>query len=125
MNLNSGGDVASGCVFCMIAAGEIPAEIVYEDEALIAFRDVHPQAPVHVLLVPREHVASLADLDPARIDLAGRLLTAVPSVVAAIGGLDGGFRVIANTGADAGQTVSHLHLHILGGRALGEGLIAG
>lgn len=116
--------MANDCVFCRIAAGEIPADIVYEDGLLIAFRDLHPQAPVHVLLVPREHIGSVADLDSTRVDLAGRLLTAVPSVVLALGGLDGGFRVIANSGADAGQTVDHLHLHILGGRALGEGLIA-
>lgn len=116
--------MATDCIFCRIAAGEIPAGIVYQDETLVAFRDIHPQAPVHLLVVPRDHVASLDDLSEAHTALAGRLLTAVPSVVAAVGGLENGYRVIANTGPDAGQTVHHLHLHILGGRALGEGLVA-
>jgi histidine triad (HIT) family protein len=115
--------MANDCIFCRIAAGEIPAGIVYQDETVVAFRDIHPQAPVHLLVVPREHVASLADLSEAHAALAGRLLTAVPKVVAEVGGMDNGYRVIANTGPDAGQTVHHLHLHILGGRALGEGLV--
>jgi histidine triad (HIT) family protein len=115
--------MATDCIFCKITAGEIPAGIVYQDEAVVAFRDLHPQAPIHLLVVPREHVASLDDLSDAHAALAGRLLTAVPRVVAAVGGLDGVYRVIANTGPDAGQTVHHLHLHILGGRALGEGLV--
>jgi histidine triad (HIT) family protein len=116
--------MATDCIFCRIAAGEIPAGIVYQDDALVAFRDIYPQAPVHLLVVPREHVASLDDLSDGHAALAGRLLTAVPKVVAAVGGLENGYRVIANTGPDAGQTVHHLHLHILGGRALGEGLVA-
>jgi histidine triad (HIT) family protein len=116
--------MASDCIFCRIAAGEIPAGIVYQDETVVAFRDIHPQAPVHLLVVPREHVASLDDLSDAHAALAGRLLTAVPKVVATVGGLEKGYRVIANTGPDARQTVHHLHLHILGGRALGEGLVA-
>lgn len=115
--------MSSECVFCRIVAGEIPASIVYEDDAVVAFRDVNPQAPVHVLVVPREHVASVDDLSEARTSLAGRLLTSVPVIAAAAGGLEGGYRVIANTGPDAGQTVHHLHLHILGGRAMGEGLV--
>ena len=115
--------MASDCIFCRIVAGEIPAGIVYQDDTVIAFRDLSPQAPIHILVVPREHLASVADLDDSRISLAGRLLTAIPRVAAAVGGLDGGYRVIANTGSDAGQTVHHLHLHLLGGRPLGEGLV--
>ncbi|HET8654808.1 MAG TPA: histidine triad nucleotide-binding protein [Longimicrobiaceae bacterium] len=111
------------CVFCRIAAGEIPAGIVYQDDAVVAFRDIHPQMPVHVLVVPRRHVGSIDALTDADRDLAGRLLTAVPEVARALGGLENGYRVIANNGADAGQTVHHLHLHVLGGRALGEGMI--
>lgn len=116
--------MATDCIFCRIIAGEIPASVVYQDDDLVAFRDVQPQAPVHVLVVPRQHIASVAELGSAHLALAGRLLVAVPEVVAAVGGLASGYRVIANTGPDAGQTVNHLHLHVLGGRALGEGLVA-
>jgi histidine triad (HIT) family protein len=113
------------CIFCRIVRGEIPAGRVYEDDAVIAFRDIHPQAPVHVLVVPREHVASTDALTDAHRELAGRLLTAVPLVARAAGGLENGYRVIANTGRDGGQTIDHLHLHVLGGRTLGEGMLAG
>jgi histidine triad (HIT) family protein len=111
------------CIFCRIIAGEIPAKLVYEDETVVAFRDIHPQAPVHVLVVPREHVASLTELDEGRTELAGRTLVAVPRVARAVGGLEDGFRMIVNNGAAAGQTVAHLHLHILGGRRFSEGMI--
>jgi len=105
------------CIFCKIAAGEIPSERVYEDEHVVAFRDVRPQAPVHVLVVPRAHLASMEELeDPA---LAGALLQAVGKV-ARQEKLDKGWRLIANTGPDGGQEVEHLHLHVLGGRRLGR-----
>lgn len=111
------------CIFCRIVAGEIPASLVYEDEAVIAFRDIHPQAPIHVLVVPREHVESIADLTDEQAELAGRTMTAVGKVARAVGGLEQGFRVIVNNGAEAGQTVPHLHLHILGGRQFSEGMV--
>ena len=108
----------SDCLFCRIAAGEVPATLVAETDRTVAFRDIAPQAPTHVLVVPRDHHADLAacaDADPA---LLADLLVAAAGVARAEG-LDGGYRVLANTGPDAGQTVHHLHLHVLGGRPLG------
>jgi histidine triad (HIT) family protein len=105
------------CPFCKIARGEIPAQRVLEDEHVLAIRDIRPQAPVHVLVLPREHVESLWDLaDPA---LAGSLLSAAAEV-ARREGLEKGWRLVANTRADGGQEVMHLHLHVLGGRPLGR-----
>lgn len=106
------------CVFCRVVAGELPADVVAETERTLAFRDLAPQAPVHVLVVPRAHhadVGALADADPA---LLGDLLRAAVDVARAEG-LEGGYRLVANTGADAGQTVFHVHGHVLGGRRLG------
>jgi len=109
------------CIFCKIAAGEIPSPFVYESERVFAIRDIAPQAPTHLLVIPREHLLSLAELeDPG---LAGELLTAAAQV-AREAGLDGGWRLIANTGRDGGQEVPHLHLHVLGGRPLGRMLAA-
>lgn len=105
------------CLFCKIAAGEIPADVVHETERVMAFRDLNPQAPTHVLVIPRVHfdnAAALAATDPA---YAGEVL-AVAADVAAAEGLAGGYRLVANTGVDAGQTVDHLHWHLLGGRSL-------
>ena len=110
------------CIFCKIVAGEIPSDRVYEDEFLLVFRDIQPQAPVHLLIVPRRHLESLDELEDA--DLAGRLLTAAGRV-AREAGLERGWRLIANTGAEGGQEVPHLHLHVLGGRPLGRMLAAG
>ena len=104
------------CVFCAIAAGKIPAELVAEGDEWIAFRDLHPQAPVHVLVVPRAHVASLAAL--SRRALGGELLLACAAVARAEG-LEDGYRVLTNVGEDGGQAVPHLHLHVLGGRRMG------
>lgn len=104
-------------MFCKIVAGDIQADRVYEDEAVIAIRDIAPQAPTHVLVLPRDHVDSLATLaDPA---LAGQLIAAAREV-ARSEGLEAGWRLIANTGAHGGQEVPHLHLHVLGGRPLGR-----
>jgi histidine triad (HIT) family protein len=108
------------CIFCRIVAGEIPAAFVHQDDEVVAFRDVAPAAPVHVLVVPRRHVANVVDLASAGDGLAGRLLDAV-AVVARAEGLDAadrGFRVVTNTGPEGGQSVDHLHLHVLGGRRL-------
>lgn len=106
------------CLFCRIIAGEIPSAIVYEDEWAVAFRDIAPAAPIHILVVPRNHVRNILEAvsHPGLMDG----LTKAAAAVARAEGLDmSGFRVSINTGADAGQTVEHLHLHLLGGRALG------
>ena len=104
-------------VFKKIIDGEIPAQIVYEDDRCLAFHDVAPQAPVHLLVIPKKEIRSIADLNVEDQDLAGHLLLTIQRV-AAEAGLAEGFRVIANSGAKAGQTVDHLHFHILGGRDL-------
>ena len=109
--------MSGGCLFCRIVAGEIPAQVVHETGRTLAFRDVSPQAPTHALVVPREHHADLASLVDADPGLAAELLAAAV-VVARQEGLSAGYRVVANTGADGGQTVFHLHLHVLGGRRL-------
>lgn len=112
------------CIFCRIVAGEIPATIVHQDAAVVAFRDATPTAPVHVLVVPRRHVASLLDLAPADgandPALGARLLEVVAQVARAEGlaAPGRGFRLVANTGPEGGQSVDHLHLHVMGGRAM-------
>jgi histidine triad (HIT) family protein len=103
------------CLFCKIASGTIPVTRLYEDEHVLAFPDIHPQAPVHVLLIPKQHYDSLGHTSPSDAPLLGQLLAAA-NVVAQQQGLENGFRVVINTGEDGGQTVSHLHLHILGKR---------
>lgn len=103
------------CLFCRIVAGTIPAERIYEDETAIAFRDIQPQAPFHVLVIPKAHVASLLDLAP---DTAGPLTSAIQNVAREGGLTEGGFRVVTNIGRDGGQSVFHLHWHVLGGRGL-------
>ena len=105
----------TGCLFCKIAAGEIPATVVARDDQFIAFRDINPQAPTHVLVIPREHVASLNEAEDADT-LGGLLLFAKQIAIDALG--EAGYRVVINTNADAGQTVFHLHAHILGGRVM-------
>lgn len=104
-------------IFTKIINREIDADIVYEDDLCLAFRDVNPQAPVHVLLIPKKPVESLDGFEPTDAELAGHLLLKVPEVAAQLG-LDNGYRTVVNTGADGGQTVFHLHIHILGGRQL-------
>ncbi len=104
------------CVFCKIIAGEIPSQRVLENDDVLAFRDVNPQAPTHVLVVPRRHVPGMTTL-PGDDPLWNSLLSAA-QVVARAEHLDSGFRVVVNHGADGGQTVDHLHLHVLGGRSL-------
>ena len=109
----------SDCLFCKIISGEIPSAKVYEDENVFAFRDIAPQAPTHILVVPREHIESVADLNADNSALAARGLEAA-AAIARQEGLKGGFRVVSNCGDDAGQTVKHLHFHILGGERLGD-----
>jgi histidine triad (HIT) family protein len=105
------------CLFCRIAAGEIPATKLHEDDLVFAIRDINPQAPTHALVIPVAHVASAAELGDADGALLGRLF-AVAARLAADEGLDGGWRLVSNVGPDAGQTVSHLHVHLLGGRPM-------
>jgi histidine triad (HIT) family protein len=109
----------SDCLFCKIAAGDIPAKIVHQDEHIVAFRDIHPQAPVHVLLIPREHIASLDAALPDHRALLGDLLLAARDLARSEGMAEDGYRTVLNVGADGGQTVHHLHVHLLGGRSLG------
>jgi histidine triad (HIT) family protein len=104
-------------IFSKIIRREIPADIVYEDDLALAFRDVQPQAPVHILIIPKKSIVSIAETTDADIDLLGHLLLTVKRV-ATQEGLDDGYRVVINTGKDGGQTVFHLHLHLLGKRAL-------
>lgn len=108
--------MAEDCLFCRIVRKEIPAKLVAEDDHSLAFRDINPQAPVHVLVIPRTHVASLNDAtDPA---LVGRLHRMAADIARAEGLSDRGYRTVINTNADAGQTVFHIHLHLLGGRRM-------
>ena len=107
------------CIFCKIADKEIPSEIVYEDDRIVCFRDLNPQAPVHVLIIPREHIASLDDTGGSETEkeLLGHLLSKVREI-AEILGLENGYRLVSNCGKDGLQTVGHLHFHLLGGRLL-------
>lgn len=109
------------CIFCKIAHHDIDSSFVYEDDHVVAFRDINPQTPTHVLVIPKEHYANLIDNVPA--DVLAAMAHAVDEVAALEGIRDKGFRVITNTGEDAGQTVAHLHWHVLGGTKLGMGLV--
>jgi histidine triad (HIT) family protein len=106
----------SDCLFCKIAAHELNADIVYEDEDFMAFKDINPQAPVHVLLIPKKHLDSLLEVGAQEADLAARLLLTATRVARQLGVDGDGFRSVINTGDNGGQTVHHLHLHLLGGR---------
>jgi histidine triad (HIT) family protein len=116
-NLREVGDL-NDCLFCKIARKEIPADIVYEDDDVLAFRDIRPQAPVHVLVIPKRHIATLADLTQEDKDVMGHV-TLVASRLARDLGVSEGYRVVINCGKDAGQSVFHIHMHLLGGRSLG------
>jgi len=107
------------CLFCKIAAGEIPAEKVKEADNWIAFRDISPQAPTHILIIPREHIATLNDLEPGNAPLLGELFVAAKQIAAEEGIAESGYRTVVNCNADAGQAVFHIHVHLLGGREMG------
>jgi histidine triad (HIT) family protein len=109
----------SDCIFCKIAAGEIPSRKLYEDGEIYAFHDINPQAPVHFLLIPKKHVPSIMELEKADTGLLGRLLFKARELAAEQGCGEKGARFVINCKADGGQTVDHLHIHVLGGRALG------
>jgi len=102
------------CVFCKIVEGRIPSRKVFEDDELLAFHDVAPAAPVHVLLIPKEHVATMYQLEPRHAPLLGRLLGLAPTLMNELG-VTNGFRTVINTGADGGQEVPHVHVHVMGG----------
>ena len=105
------------CLFCKIAAGVIPSTKVYEDETVLAFRDIAPQAPTHILVIPKAHIGSVADVTPGNSNVVAHIFEVIPAI-AVKEGLTNGYRVVSNCGPDAGQTVQHLHFHILGGKQL-------
>ena len=107
----------SDCLFCKIVAGDIPSTKVYEDETVLAFRDIAPQAPTHILVIPKTHVASVNEITAENSALVAHIFQVIPQIAAAEGLVEG-YRVVSNCGAHAGQTVHHLHFHILGGKQL-------
>ena len=110
------------CIFCKIIAGEIPSTKVYEDDLMYAFRDINPQAPVHVLVIPKEHIASLAEVNANNSNIVKAIFEKIPEIAKAEG-LENGYRLVSNCGPDACQTVHHLHFHILGGKPM-SGMMA-
>ena len=108
----------TSCIFCRIVAGELPAVLVHQDREVVAFRDIDPRAPVHILVVPRQHIASIANMGDADGSIIGRLFVVARTVAADAGLAESGYRLVINSGPDAGQTVDHVHLHVLGGRPL-------
>jgi len=107
------------CLFCKIANHDIPASIVYEDDSVVAFNDINPQAPTHILVVPRQHIATLNDLKPGDDQIVGEVVRRAAAIAAERKISAGGYRTVFNTNREAGQTVFHIHLHLIGGRSLG------
>jgi histidine triad (HIT) family protein len=105
------------CLFCKIVAGDIPSTKVYEDASILAFRDINPQAPTHILVIPKTHIPSVDGVTAENSAIVAKIFEVIPKIAAAEG-LQGGYRVVSNCGPDAGQTVPHLHFHILGGKTL-------
>jgi histidine triad (HIT) family protein len=110
--------IMSNCIFCKILDGEIPSQVVYEDDDVFAFKDLSPQAPLHVLIIPKTHIATINDLDTSNAESIAKLYLAAKKIAADEGYADSGYRVVMNCGETAGQTVFHIHLHLLAGRAL-------
>jgi histidine triad (HIT) family protein len=108
----------SSCLFCRVARGEIPARLAYENDDLLAFHDIDPKAPTHVLVIPRKHIGAMARVEDTDASLMGALLLAARDIARELGVEAGGYRLVINNGADAGQSVDHVHLHILGGRKM-------
>jgi histidine triad (HIT) family protein len=106
------------CLFCKIVAGQIPSTKVYEDDKIVAFKDIEPQAPVHVLVIPKEHIAGMAAVTEKNAEILATMLIKIPEIAKSLGIFESGFRVVSNSGEDARQTVPHLHFHILGGTRL-------
>ena len=107
-----------GCLFCGIAASEIPADVIFEADRVLAFRDISPVAPQHLLVIPRDHYSDIAALNAADRGLTGELVATATAIATTEGMADGGYRIVFNTGSDGGQTVGHVHAHVLGGRAM-------
>lgn len=110
---------ANNCLFCRIVAGEVPATFVHQDDLVLAFRDINPKAPTHILIIPREHIDSAADLTEEQGPMLGRMFAVAANLARDAGIADRGFRLVTNSGAAAGQSVDHLHFHLLGGRSMG------
>lgn len=106
------------CIFCNIIQGKIPCEKIYEDEQVLSFKDINPEAPVHVLIIPKKHINSINDLKDEDKDIIGHIYTVCKKIAADLGIAENGYRVVTNCGMDAGQTVPHIHFHLLGGRSL-------
>jgi histidine triad (HIT) family protein len=106
------------CIFCQIVSGKIPGDMVYQDEEIVAFRDINPQAPVHLIITPRRHIPSLVHLSEADFPLVGRMVAVANRLAKEEGVADSGFRLVINCGKEGGQVVPHLHLHLIGGRTL-------
>ena len=107
------------CVFCKIVNGELPAKVVYEDDLVMAFHDINPQAPVHILVIPKEHIPTLNDLEERHKELIGHIFWVIKKIAQELGIAESGYRVIVNCNRDGGQEVYHLHYHLLGGKPLG------
>jgi histidine triad (HIT) family protein len=107
------------CLFCRIVRREVPADVVHEDDLVLAFTDIHPKAPTHLLLIPRDHIGSAADLEETDAEMLGRLFAVAAKLARESGIADRGFRLVSNSGPAAGQSVDHLHFHLLGGRSMG------
>ena len=112
------------CVFCKIIKGEIPSEKVYEDEEVIAFKDINPAAPIHILVIPKKHIATLLDVTEEDSYLISKIFVAINKIAKQIGIEENGFRIIANCGKDSGQEVMHIHFHLLAGRKMGPKIIS-
>lgn len=107
----------SQCIFCKIASGEIPTEKVFESANVLAFKDINPEAPVHILIIPRKHIASVNDIEDQDVNIIGEIFLAAKEIASRLGIAEDGYRVVTNCGDNAGQSVKHLHYHLLGGRA--------
>lgn len=110
--------MTADCLFCKMVSGQIKPDTVYEDSEVLAFRDINPQAPVHVLVIPKKHIATLNELQPGDAELVGKLVRAAAHIARELGIAESGYRTVMNCNADAGQSVFHIHLHLLGGRVM-------
>ena len=112
------------CLFCKITKGEIPSNKVYEDEEILAFEDIHPAAPIHVLIIPKKHIATLMDIEEEDSSLMGKIIQTAKLIAKQLGIEEKGFRLIANCGPDSGQEVMHIHFHLLAGRTMGPKIVS-
>ena len=112
------------CIFCKIIKGEIPSEKVYEDDEILAFKDIQPAAPIHVLIIPKKHITNLMEVSEKDSELMGRIVEAIQKIAEQLGIAEKGFRIISNCGPDSGQEVMHLHFHLLAGRTMGPKIVS-